>query len=205
MQENALGIEGGRDGARHRRHREGTEAGAYPRCPRHPPGLGGTNRARGGEAAAHTLPTPSRDTLPLFPQISLFYLCFFKVFPSPHPYPGTAQTLSRAPQSPTRGCFARGCSCSPIHPHLGILDKTSPSSTATPLRTQAAATRLLWMFFPQEFSLAEDGKEPQSWQCWEGTAPAVTYLGWVPGRRFWGPGRAARPGGAHSGFGVPSC
>lgn len=102
VRENALGIEGGRDGAG---HGEGTKAGAYPRCPRHPPGLGGTNRARGGEAAARAPPTPSRDTLPCFPSFSYFIPIFSRLLH--HHVPTQALPKLSAPALiPTRRCFA---------------------------------------------------------------------------------------------------
>lgn len=70
--------------------------------------------------------------------------------------------LSAGCPDPHPGLFCSRISCNPIHPHLEILDKTSPGSTATPLRTQTAAPRLLWMVFPQSFPLRRTGRSPRA-------------------------------------------
>lgn len=167
----------------------------------------GAQTEREGVKPQPTHPQPHPGTrCQLFPRISLFIPIFSRLLH--HHIP--TQALPKLPAGrpdPHPGLLCSRMSCNPIHPHLEILDKTSPGSISTPFRTQAAAAPLLWMLFPPRvFPCRGWGGAPEPRrQCWGGPAPAVTYLGWVPGRGVWGPGRAARPGGARSGFGVPSC
>lgn len=160
--------------------------------------LGAQTEREGVKLQPNAPPTPSRDTLPLFPPDFPFYPCFFKASPSPRHCPNSQPGAL----IPTRGCFTRGCPTAPSIPTWKSWLKPLQAPFLSPLKHTQQPHDCSGCFIPRVFPCRGWGA---SLAVLGGSAPTVTYLGWVPGTRFWGPGRAARPGGARSGFGVASC
>lgn len=107
---------------------------------------------------SHPQPHPRTCCFPGFPYLSLFIpilSLFFQDFP-------ITASLPKLSADPHPGLLCSRMSCSPIHPHRRLLDETSPGPIATPFRTQAAATRLPWMLFPQSFPSPRMGRSPRA-------------------------------------------